>query len=110
YPKATERAISLDFADYDKTIFSWILDTEDHWKIEDMVRARFAKDPNTPANLWRLAAGAANEARRKPNVIEALYQWSQARPGDLEPLLELTDTALPIARDLSKAEPGVLSV
>jgi tetratricopeptide (TPR) repeat protein len=82
-------------------IFTEFIETREHTEIEEAVRLQFQQNPQTPPELWYLAAAAARSSRKTPNEIEALYQLNVAKPGDFEALRALAETIAPVARDLA---------
>jgi tetratricopeptide (TPR) repeat protein len=103
YGRVTTKANADDFDLYDRVIFQTFRETHQQHQIEEEIRARFQEQPKTtPVNLWRLAAAAADQAYRPPNVLEALYNWVQARPGELMPIRKLAEKAFPIAKTLAE--------
>ncbi len=111
YSKATERAFEEHYELYHKIIFSNLRETKIHHRIERDLRERFEKEPDsTPSTLWRLVAEAANQARRTPNVLEALYQCVLARPDDAVALKALAEEISPVASKLAQLPKEALMV
>lgn len=103
YITATANAGAEEFDHFHKVIFTRVIETADHNEIERRMRARFASDPATPPQLWRLVAEAANQGRRTPNAIEALYNCVLARPDDVPALEALAQTIKPTVVTLQQA-------
>jgi tetratricopeptide (TPR) repeat protein len=110
YEQAAVQSNDEDIERYHRAIFTHLIETEQHQEIEDRIRKRFESDSTTPAVLWRLVAQAAVEMRKKPNEIEALYQYVLARPGDVEALAVLARVVTPVASELAQASTETLAV
>lgn len=110
YEEAAGQSNDEDIERYHRAIFTHLIETEQHQEIEDRIRKRFEEDKATPAVLWRLAAQAAGEMRKKPNEIEALYQYVLASPGNVEALAALARVVTPVASELAQASTETLAV
>lgn len=110
YEEAAGESNDEDINRYHEAIFTHLIETEQHQQIEDRIRKRFEEDKTTPAVLWRVAAQAAGEMRKKPNEIEALYQYVLASPGNVEALAALARVVTPVASELAQASTETLAV
>lgn len=101
YTKAVADSRREDYAFFHNIIFERILDTEGHLALEELIRQRFEEEPETAPELWLLASEAASNARRTPNQLEALYQYTKARPRDLQAIELLASVSTPLAIELA---------
>ncbi len=110
YPDSIGGAREDDVELYHHVIFTNILDTESHLAIESKVRDLFARDDKSPPVLWRLAAEASVASRRKPNEVEALYQWVTRSPDNTAALDQLAKVSGELATELASAPEELLAV
>ncbi len=110
YPETVAGSREEDIELYHHVIFTNILDTDSHHAIESRIRESFARADPPPPVLWRLAAGAALAARRKPNELEALYQWASRSNGDTVAVESLARVSGELAAELAAAPEGALAV
>jgi tetratricopeptide (TPR) repeat protein len=110
YANIAKDAHDEDFEFFNQLIFQSFQETDQHIAIEQKVRERFAADSETAPNLWRLAAAAAVESRRRPNQIEALYQCAIAQPGKLSIMADLANEVAPLVVELAQASPEMLAI
>lgn len=110
YPETVDGSRTEDVELFEHAIFSTLIETAQHVEIEQRVRTTFHENPKASPTLWRLAARAAVESRRKPNELEALYQYVQARPADTAALDRLAAAAAPLAAELARAPREVIAI
>lgn len=110
YPETVDGSREEDVELFEHAIFSTMIETAQHAEIEKRVRAIFHENPDASPTLWRLAARAAVESRRKPNELEALYRYALARPKDTAALDRLAASVGPIAAELAQAPKEVLAI
>lgn len=102
------REDDLDFIH--EQIFLAVSATERHTGLEDLIRKRFEADPKTEPMLWILASQAAHQARKAPNELEALFQYTKLKPHDYAGMERLANAVAPIAGELIKAPKEALAV
>lgn len=110
YPQIMKDQRTQNYSLMNRAIFQGMRATADHKALEAEIRARFAEDAKTDPILWLLAARAAEQARRTPNILEAMYQWTLADPDNIYALQLLAKETAPLAEQLLQADPSMLTV